>query len=376
MSARTRRGMPGTSLLSMLTVAVEDEMRELWAELRNTLPFYDWIEYHLGWRDLPGTGRARPGKHIRSLLLLLVGQMFGGTLGQAVPLAAAVELLHSATLVFDDLQDGSARRRGRPALWQLAGAGQAINAGAALQASVNVALVRAHAAGLSAAATLDAMEELGAAMLRLAEGQYLDLRLHGADEPGLDQYMDLCARKAAWLFASAAALGVLAAGRADLADPARRLGHHLGMYLQISDDIDGIWGDPEVTGKPVDDVAAKRKTLPVLYAFRRVAREPGAEDPDGLRERFFGPEPLAPGDLEACMDLLDRCEAREYAVTVAHLHAEGAQQACGELQAHAAVPGALTPLFAAFSEVAAAGRLGAALRMPAQPARDPAAQMA
>lgn len=385
MSARTRQGLSGESLLGLLTQAVDDDLREVWAELRTTLPFYDWIEYHLGWRALPGTGPAKPGKHLRSLLLVLIAQMFGGGLGRALPLASAVELLHHATLVFDDIQDAGPLRRGRPALWRVSGAAQAINVGAALQASVHAAAVRAQRGGLSPEATLDAAAELVAAMLRLAEGQYLDLRCAVAGNPGIEQYMDTCARKAAALVGSAAVLGVLAAGRPELASCARRLGHHLGMYLQISDDIDGIWGRSEETGKLPDDLPAKRRTLPLLYAFQRATLDRGrgarpgdsgesqaevrgraAEEEalDGLRARFFGEEPLRPGDVETCRRLLERCDARGYTVTLARLHAESTAQALAELEATAVTPGALAPLLEQFSRQSAAGALGAPILPP------------
>ncbi len=378
MSARTRQGLSRESLLVLLTQAVDDDLRETWGELRTTLPFYNWVEYHMGWRELAATGPAKPGKHLRSLLLVLVAQMFGGGLGRALPLASAVELLHSATLVFDDIQDAGPLRRGRPAMWRISGAAQAINVGAALQASVHAAALRAQRGGLPPEATLDAVAELVGAMLRLAEGQYLDLRCAEAGNPGIEQYLDTCARKAAALVGSAAVLGVLAAGRPELTAPARRLGHHLGMYLQISDDIDGIWGRSEETGKLADDLPAKRRTLPVLYAFQRASLdlgrggEPGEPDAErrrrvaeeeeavaGLRARFFGDEPLRPGDVETCLRLLERCDARAYTVTLARLHAESTAGALAELEATAVTPGAIAPLLEQFSRWSAVGALGA-----------------
>ena len=376
MSARTRKGMSSASLLSLLTLAVEDDMRDLWAELRTTSPFYDWIEYHLGWRDLPEGGPVKPGKHLRSLLLLLLAQMFGCSIGRALPLASAVELLHNATLVYDDIQDAGALRRGRPALWRLSGAAQAINVGVALQASVHAAAARGARAGLSAQAVLDAMEELTLAMQILAEGQYLDLRFGGGGEPGIDQYMDICARKAGSLLGSSAFLGAAVAGRGDLAEVARRLGHHLGMYLQISDDIDGIWGETAHIGKVADDLVQKRKTLPLLYAFQRLVMEEGGSGPTaGLRGRFFGEDPLLPGDAAACLEVMQRYDARGYTVTLANLHAESAGKALGELQSAATVPGALAPLFEEFSRASAAGRLGALLPVGVKPAVAKAAQV-
>ncbi len=332
------------------------------------------MEYHLGWRQLPGTGPVKPGKHIRSLFLLLTTQMFGGSVTRALPLASAVELLHGATLVYDDIQDGGTMRRGRPAVWRIAGVAQGINVGAAVQASVHAAVLRAAAAGLKPDVTLEAGAELATAMLCLAEGQYLDLRLRAEGAVGIEQYMDVCAKKAASLCGSAGVLGVLAAGRQDMAALARQLGHHLGMYLQISDDIDGIWGEAETMGKLPDDLLQKRRTLPVLYAFQRSSLE---EDVRGataaLWRRFLGEGPWGEADVVACLNILRRYDSRSYAVTLARLHADNATQTLARLQAEAIVPGTLSPLFEAFSLATSAGHLGAILQMPdAQPVSLPA----
>src|SRR3989442_15490733 len=95
----------------------------LWTEM---------VQYH---RGLRGAG-ARPGKRVRANLALLTCEAFGRRYADAVWAAVAVEMAHNFSLVFDDIQDGDELRRGRPAVWKVWGAPQAINAGAALEALV------------------------------------------------------------------------------------------------------------------------------------------------------------------------------------------------------------------------------------------------
>jgi geranylgeranyl diphosphate synthase type I len=320
-------------LSAVLVDAVDRQLKNLVREARTRSPLYGWMEYHLGWdggpeaKDRPCAARQR-GKKVRPLLLLAVHQALGGDIAPALAVAAAVELLHSAALVFDDIQDAGRLRRGRPALWTLCGAGQAINVGVALQAAVHLAVASAVRAGLPADRAVAVGEELGLASLRLAEGQYLDLSFQGGQRPSIEDYMRMCAAKTASLLSAAAGLGALVAGREDLADTARQLGYHLGMYLQIEDDIAGIWGDAGATGKLPADLEAGKKTLPILYLFQ-------LEDPPpelaALGERFFGPPPISPEDAALLRRYALDLGGRGYAEEIAHFHRDLARRALRQL---------------------------------------------
>jgi len=95
--------------------------------------FYGMLMYHLGWADAQlRPARVDAGKRIRPMLCLLACAAGGGDPAQALPAAAAIELLHNFSLIHDDIQDRSETRRGRPTVWALWGVAQAINAGDAL----------------------------------------------------------------------------------------------------------------------------------------------------------------------------------------------------------------------------------------------------
>ena len=124
--------------------AVNDEMKAV-LKATNKPPdhFYGMMHYHMGWRDeylQPADVHA--GKQIRPVICLLACQAAGGNWRQAVPAAAAIELLHNFSLIHDDIEDASPTRRGRKTLWTIWGTEQAINAGDAMFALAHLALNR------------------------------------------------------------------------------------------------------------------------------------------------------------------------------------------------------------------------------------------
>jgi len=316
-----------TTLALIFADAVDRQLREFLAELRTGSPLYALIEYHMGF----DTGQApRAAKRTRPILLLSVTQSLGGDVSAVLPVAAAVELLHNAALVFDDIQDRATLRRGRPAVWRRCGAAQALNVGVALQAAVHLAATAAAAAGLPAERALAASEELGLCTLRLAEGQYLDLSYRQGQRPSIDEYMRMCAAKTASLLASASYLGAVLAGREDRAEPARRLGYHLGMYLQIEDDLAGIWGDGAEMGKEAADLEGRHKTLPLLYAFQSPDAPPELA---ALEERYYGDGPLRAAEVAELRRYATELGGRAYAAEMGAFHRDLALRALEELAA-------------------------------------------
>lgn len=225
----------------------------------------EMVRYHLGLRQ----AAAHPGKRIRANLALLTCEAMGRRYADAVWAAVAVELVHNFSLVFDDVQDGDALRRGRPSLWKVWGADQAINAGAALEALVTRAVLELlparHQDRLRPALSL-----LTTAMIGLCRGQVLDLQFEQRVDVSLDEYLAMVSLKTAGLFECAGRLGALAAGAgAVAAERAGMFGRELGIAYQIIDDVTGIWGRETEIGKPVgSDLRNGKKTLPAIIALR------------------------------------------------------------------------------------------------------------
>ena len=233
-------------------------------------PFGGMLEYHLGWRDEqlnPLQDPAPAGKKLRPALALLVCEAVCGSIEPARQAAVALELVHNFSLVHDDIQDRGQLRRHRRALWTLWGAEQGINAGDALFALGQAALLREHTA-LAAAMGV----ELNRACVLLAEGQYLDVALqHGTLPLSLEAYQAMIARKTAVLFGCSARLGAMAAdAAADTQAAYAMFGSELGMAFQEQDDILGVWGKTEDTGKPpAADVVERKRGLPAALALSR-----------------------------------------------------------------------------------------------------------
>jgi len=225
----------------------------------------EMVQHHLGLRK----NSDRRGKRLRANIVLLTCEAFGRRYADALWAAVAIELVHNFSLVFDDVQDKDELRRGRPSVWKLWGAGQAINAGAALEALVTRSVVDLlpprHVDRLRPALSL-----LTEAMLALCRGQVLDLQFEQRVDVGVDEYMEMVGLKTAALFESAARLGGLAAGAGEASlDKAGKFGHHLGIAFQVIDDILGVWGSTAQTGKPIgSDLKNGKKTLPTLVALK------------------------------------------------------------------------------------------------------------
>lgn len=260
-----------TSLLEIYLPAIEDEMRRVIALSRTpqTEPLYNMLAYHLGWQG-ENAGAAARGKRIRPVLVLLFTQSLGANWQTALPAAAAVELLHNFSLIHDDIEDNSSTRRGRATLWTLHGIPQAINAGDALFTLSHLALARLEET-TSIAIAWRANLLLQRTCLALTQGQYLDIAYERARSLPLEAYYPMVGGKTAALLAACAELGALCAG-ADTATQSmcRTYGETLGLAFQIQDDILGIWGDPQITGKSAaSDLLAGKKSLPVLYGLQQ-----------------------------------------------------------------------------------------------------------
>ncbi len=282
--------------------------------------FLGMMHYHMGWNDerfRPTV--ARTGKRLRPLLTLLACQAAGGSPQHALPAAAAVEIIHNFSLVHDDIEDRSPTRRGRRTVWSLWGEAQAINTGDAMFVLAHLALQRLLPHGVPDHCVVSAIRVLDEACLALCRGQHLDLAFENTLEVDTNAYMAMITGKTAALLGCAMQLGALIAlGEMAATERYRDVGEKLGLAFQIQDDILGIWGEPDVTGKPVaDDLRSRKKTLPVLHVLNR------SEDARAMRLRqLYSQERLSEADVAEAICILNECGARQYAEYLAahYLH--------------------------------------------------------
>ena len=219
-------------------------------------------------RDYP----SRPGKTIRPALCVATSRAFGGGDSDILPIAVAIELLHNAFLVHDDIVDGSERRRGRPTLPAEYGVGLALNAGDALAVLSNQVL-RRHTSGMDGELAERLLSEFDDMALRTLEGQATELGWRRDQVEALEpeDYLDLIMHKTCW-YTTVHPLRVGAlvgsAGGADLR-PMVRFGFYLGAAFQIQDDLLNLLGTEHEYGKEIGgDLYEGKRTLPLIHLMR------------------------------------------------------------------------------------------------------------
>lgn len=287
--------------------------RRIEAELKRALAgrdlvHYTEMRYHLGWEDREGRAvDARSGKLLRPLLCVTSCEAVGGDADTALPLAAALELLHNFSLIHDDIEDDSPQRHGRDAVWRVWGIAQALNAGDGMFALAHVVLDRLSEIGVEAQQVLAATRLLDNASLRLCEGQYLDLAFEERLDVSCADYLTMVSGKTAALMAAAAASGALVGQAPPVAVNAfERFGEKLGFAFQIRDDVLGIWGESRETGKPTgEDLSARKKSFPVVYTMESAP----APDREELRA-IYAKEALDEDDVARAAALLEKSGAR------------------------------------------------------------------
>jgi geranylgeranyl diphosphate synthase type I len=296
---------PGYDLAELIA-ATENEILSLVRDRDpSTHGVYEMVRYHLG---LDGAG-APTGKRMRPLLGLLAYASITGEYEPALPGAAAVELGHNFSLVHDDIEDGDVERRHRPTLWAKHGIPQAINAGDMLFSLSRVALHRLTALGFSDTKVLRLMRLYDTTCVALCEGQYIDIWTSEHDEAmSVELYFDMIGRKtAALISASIEAGALLATDNEAVIARYRAFGWALGLAFQLNDDLLGIWGQEQSTGKEPTDLARHKKTLPVIYALENAT----AADRDRLRAIEAAGAPTA-AELAEAIAILERSGARDY----------------------------------------------------------------
>jgi octaprenyl-diphosphate synthase len=267
---------------------------------------------------------AGSAKRLRPLLTIAAARLAGARDDACLKLAAAVEFIHTATLLHDDVVDSSELRRGRVAAHLIWGAPASVLVGDFLFARAFELMV--------GAGSMAALEILARASRVISEGEVLQLtRSHDLDL-SQDLYIDIIKAKTAELFAAAAEAGAVSAG----ASPERRralrqFGQDLGLAFQLIDDALDYSGDARTLGKnPGDDFREGKVTLPLLLAMSRTT---GSER--DFWSRTVDRREQADGDLERACELMRRTNALDDTVALAVGYAESAKAAIADYGSNA-----------------------------------------
>jgi geranylgeranyl pyrophosphate synthase len=210
------------------------------------------------------------GKRLRPILVFLCANGDGD--GRLVAGAAAVELLHMATLVHDDVLDRAPLRRGRPTVFAQGGRPAATATG-------DLLFSRAFAE-LASTGSADAVRALSDASTALARGELMQRADAWSSEVTPERYLERCRLKTASLFSASCRLGALFGGRPELAGAIGRFGEHVGLAFQMLDDVLDVSGPAERTGKPRGaDLLDGTVTLPLILARERDPELAGVPPP-------------------------------------------------------------------------------------------------
>jgi len=212
------------------------------------------------------------GKRIRPILCLAALEACGGDMAPAMPVACALELIHTYSLIHDDLpaMDNDDFRRGKPTSHKVFGEALAILAGDGLLTEAFVLLSRAEKVRLAAEKRLAVIQEIAnaAGAAGMVGGQALDIRT-GKNSPDFEGLQCIHRLKTGALIAVAVKAGAILAGAND--DKIQSLnvyGSHLGIAFQIADDILNVEGDSRLMGKQTgSDVASGKVTYPALLGL-------------------------------------------------------------------------------------------------------------
>jgi geranylgeranyl diphosphate synthase type I len=276
---------------------------------KDSLQFHEMLTYHMGWSG-EGAGAEATGKRIRPLMVLLAAASCGADWHSALPAAAAVELVHNFSLVHDDVQDNSDKRRGRPTVWTKWGVPMAINVGDALFVIANQAILDLGKT-LPASSVVQAASILNNICLDLTRGQYMDMSYEERSDLKIEDYWPMIGGKTSALLSACTHIGALIGGANEHEQESYRdFGYRLGLAFQVQDDILGIWGDETITGKSAaSDLVEGKNSLPVLFALEK----------NGPFAKRWKQGPITMDEVKEVAALLESEGAKAYAVEMSQM---------------------------------------------------------
>ena len=253
------------------------------------------------------------GKRMRPVLTLAGALATGQADHRAIKLAAAVEFIHTATLLHDDGIDESGMRRGKQTANMIWGNEASVLVGDFLFARAFELMVETG--------DIIVLGRIASASARITEGEISQMLIAGKPETAVDDYLGVIIGKTAELFAAAAETGAMVmGGDAELARIMHDYGMALGIAFQITDDALDYRGEEDAIGKTVgDDFMEGKTTLPVMIAYAA-----GDADEQAFWQRTIGQGEIDDGDLGRAQQLINKHDGIEKALAEARRHAETA----------------------------------------------------
>ncbi|HET6590389.1 MAG TPA: polyprenyl synthetase family protein [Candidatus Nitrosocosmicus sp.] len=264
------------------------------------------------------------GKRLRPFMAVKSSELFNGTLESALPAACAVELIHNFTLVHDDIMDNDNIRHNVPTVHRQFGIPLAILSGDVLfSKAFHLISFNGKKSNIQESRLLTMIELLSSACMDVCEGQALDIKMaKDVDFSSKEQYIEMIGKKTAALFRVSCELGTLSSKdftRNDL-ENLSEYGEKIGISFQLIDDLIGIHGDTQITGKFVgNDIREGKKTLPILLAFESL-------DTKGREEltSVFGNPNATNSEIELVVEKISKSSIDEEVRNIANTFTQSA----------------------------------------------------
>lgn len=259
---------------------------------------------------------AAGGKRIRPLLTLASTSVFNGPMDKSYHLAAAVEFIHTATLLHDDVVDESLERRGQ----------QAANLIFGNQASVLVGdfLFSKSFQMMVTSGSLEILSILSDAAAIIAQGEVLQLSTTNDVDTTLESYLKVIESKTAALFAASCEVGPVLSGASEEERAAmKRYGTDIGIAFQIIDDALDYSADQTKLGKEIgDDFREGKMTAPVIFAIQS-----GSDEEKAFWQRTLGDKAQTDGDFDQALTLIRKHQSFDKTMNLAEQYARDAKSA-------------------------------------------------
>lgn len=273
--------------------------------VRNEIPLINDLVTHIV---------ASGGKRIRPALTLICSKLCGYDGDRHVALAAAVEFIHTATLLHDDVVDESKLRRGLPTANELFGNKASVLVGDFLLSQAFQFMV--------SDGSLKVLKILSDASAVIAKGEVMQLMTEGEPQTSVENYLEVITAKTAILFASACELGAVVSEKNDREKDLHNFGMCIGIAFQLIDDALDYAADEKTLGKAVgDDFKEGKITLPVILAYAA-----GSEEEQGFWNRTLGTLEQNPDDLPQAIAVLQKHNAIGRTIAVAEDYCEKARE--------------------------------------------------
>ena len=252
------------------------------------------------------------GKKLRPSLVVLSSEAVGGPVGSALKTGAAVELIHTFSLIHDDIMDQDEKRRGKPSVHVLWGEPMAILAGDTLFSKAFSTVLKSEEDGVAPEKILPALHTVVDSCVKICEGQAMDMGFAERTDVREEEYLTMIYKKTAALIAAATKAGaILGGGTPEQVEALAEYGRLIGMAFQIQDDYLDVASSEEDLGKPVgSDIVEGKMTLLVVHALSQATHEDREKLLTILKEE--GDE-----NVSEAMDILEKYGSIHYAWKVA-----------------------------------------------------------